>query len=285
MLRLRRPIRCAAARISGNSIVRGRPRPREARAMAKDSHFSNTVPHTFEKKPSFLSMNTLKRLTLGIILFNLSACAAPTAVGYAPNTSEAERDQLHKTTPPPNPEPMEELTATTVTTSFDAPHAFMTTWFKELALEDVFLGTEEIPGVSGTDPLRGDSWDVAGARRRVLLKDGGTALEQILEAELPNRVRYVVWNYTSDAAKYVRYGVGEFRFKKAGARTEVSWTYAFEPRGWPASWFLPGFVNGDYRAMMIQALARMKTLAEQRWQHSAKATGDRRDTALATLAR
>lgn len=90
-----------------------------------------------------------------------------------------------------------------------------------------------------------------------MLHDGGTALEEILVSDLPGRFRYVVWNYDTEAAAYVRYGVGEFRFTRAGERTEVRWTYGFAPRGWPASWLLGGFVRGDYRDFMEASMVAM----------------------------
>lgn len=201
----------------------------------------------------------------------LLACASPTAVGYEPQTSPAERDRLHRVTPIPEALPIAELTSTTVTVVFDVPQEHMTEWFVELQLDKALPGTEELPGVLRTEPLSSGPWGVPGARRRVVLKDDSTALEQIVEAELPKRVRYVVWNYTSDAAKYVEYGVGEFRFIPKGHKTEVQWTYAFSPRGWPASWLLGSFVEGDYRDMMTKSLGVMKGLAEESWKKTRRA--------------
>lgn len=208
---------------------------------------------------------TFPLLVLSLTLF---ACAAPTAVGYAPGTSATERDRLHRTTPTPQVEPIEELTATTVTADFDAPLTYMTQWFTDLDLTQVMTGTDELPAVTGTVMLSDGPWGAVGSRRRVALSDNSTALEQIVEAQLPGRVRYVVWNYTSDAASYVEYGVGEFRFEAVGDKTRVNWTYGFSARGWPASWFIGDFVNGDYRDMMVVSLKQMKDSAELSWQNA-----------------
>ncbi len=59
----------------------------------------------------------------------------------------------------------------------------------------------------GTTPLT-PAWCNPGNRRRVERDDDTTALEQVLNNELPHRFHYVVWNYTSDAAKYVDMGGG-----------------------------------------------------------------------------
>lgn len=195
----------------------------------------------------------------------LSACGAPTAVGYAPNTSAEERDELHRTSPPPEIASERKLRSATVTDVFDVPLGFVPSWFTSLPLEKALPGTDEIPGVSGTEPLTKSPWGENGARRRVVLDDGSTALEQVVDANLPERFRYIVWNYTSDAAKSVRYGVGEFRFTPEGDGTRVEWTYSLAARRWPATWFLGRFVNRDYRDMMEVSLQAMKSHAEASW--------------------
>ncbi|NUP05996.1 MAG: hypothetical protein HOW73_08050 [Polyangiaceae bacterium] len=214
-----------------------------------------------------------KALSFALASLTLLACASPPAIGYEPQTTPAERDELHRTTPIPATASIDELTSTTVTAVFDVPQEYMTAWFTELPLDKALPGTDELPGVARTEPLTEGPWGVKGARRRVVLKDDSTALEQIVEVELPNRVQYVVWNYTSDAAKYVEYGIGEFRFVRAGDKTEVHWTYAFSARGWPASWFLGGFVDGDYRDMMTKSLGAMKRLAEEGWRRRTEQKG------------
>ncbi len=207
--------------------------------------------------------NLLPCLLFASSLFG-AGCSSPTAVGYGPGIRPAERDRLHRSTPIPKIAKMEQLTATTVAETFDVPLSFAQNWFLKMPLSEALLGTEQIPGVRGTTSLTQGEWGQVGARRRVDIKDNSSALEQILVCELPERFRYVVWNYTSDAAKYVRYGVGEFRFEAIDQnRTRVHWTYAFEARGWPASWFLGSFVRGDYREFMVSSLATMKRLAER----------------------
>jgi|GEM_PF-1930574 len=194
----------------------------------------------------------------------VAACGGPTAVGYEEGTTPAQRERLHRATPAPTVAPLDQLTATTVVADFAVPREFAVEWFVAMPLERTLTGTDDVPGVRRSVMLTEGDWGQPGARRRVEVKDDSTALEQILEARLPDAFRYVVWNYTSDAARYVRYGVGEFNFESAGdGTTRVSWTYAFEANGWPASWFLGGFVRGDWREFMTDSLANMKADAER----------------------
>lgn len=80
---------------------------------------------------------------------------------------------------------------------------------------------------------------------------------------MPHRFRYVVWNYHAKAARYIRYGVGEFSFEEDGNQTHVRWTYGFQPRGWPASWLLPGLVRGDYQDFMKSCLQAIIEASEE----------------------
>ncbi|MBL4683026.1 MAG: SRPBCC family protein [Nannocystaceae bacterium] len=208
----------------------------------------------------------------------LGACRTTVAVGYAPGTAPTERDQLHSTTPPPHIAGPSELTATTVTDTFEIPIEFASKWFIAMPLSEALPGTADVPGVTNTVPLS-EGWGGVGARRRVEVKDGSTALEQILESNLPERFRYVVWNYTSSAARHVRYGVGEFRFVPVDGKTRVEWTYAFQAKGWPASWFLPRFVEGKFRAFMVHSMTAMKRNAEQSYREQSQASVARTEVA------
>jgi len=88
-----------------------------------------------------------------------------------------------------------------------------------------------LPGVAGTYPLGNIPFGTPGSHRLVCLSDGSTLEEQVLDLE-PNQelfpVRYVVWNYTSQVARPIEYGVGEFRDSAIdGGRTHIVWTYSF----------------------------------------------------------
>ena len=223
---------------------------------------------------------TANRLCILYPLLAPLACAAPVAVGYEAETSPAERDRLHRQLErPPSIDPVE-LTSTTITGTLPAPIDFVRDWFVPFPLDRAIPGTEEIPGVDRTELLT-QAWGSPGDRRRVVLKDGGTALEEVVINEMPRRFRYVVWNYNADAARYIRFGVGEWQFTEQGDQTAVTWTYGFQPRGWPASWLLPSFVDGDYREFMescLQAIIRgaLEDFGEQQFGafHGAQNTGE-----------
>ncbi|MEM6291640.1 MAG: hypothetical protein AAGA54_10255 [Myxococcota bacterium] len=161
-------------------------------------------------------MNRLFKLSPALALLG---CAS-TPVGYETGTPPDERDAVHRTTPAPRVEDPDELLRTSVRATLAIPVEQAEDWFFARNLSEVIRGTDSIPAIRGTTTLTG-AWGQPGDRRRVELSDDGTALEQVLENNLPERFTYVVWNYTSDAAKYVEYGVGEFRFEAAGEKTQV----------------------------------------------------------------
>ncbi len=198
----------------------------------------------------------MRRILLLPVLL-ISACAGPVAVGYAPGTSAEQRDALHRSTPPPKVAEPSSLVAVTVEEVFEVPQSTVDAWFVDKPIESVLTGTDTIPAVLGTVPLS-NGWGSPGDRRRVELEDDSTALEQVLANEMPGRFHYVVWNYTSDAARYVDYGVGEFRFVAEGETTRVKWTYAFKPKKRLFAGPLRRFVEGDYRTFMEESLQHMK---------------------------
>ncbi|MDC0672272.1 SRPBCC family protein [Nannocystis radixulma] len=108
-----------------------------------------------------------------------------------------------------------------------------------------------------TDPLS-SQWGAVGTRRRVVFRDGDTALEQIDHLEAGSQFRYVVWNSTNDGRRAVRYAVGEFRVSPTATGAHLVWTYRFRGRGWPTDRFLRRFVERDYRPFMRAAMERMR---------------------------
>jgi hypothetical protein len=137
-------------------------------------------------------------------------------------------------------------------------------------------GSGALPGVRGTHVLAGDRFAAPGSRHMVFLTDGTSVVEQVLEkTDTPpsRRFRYVVWGYTTAAAKPLRYGVGDFLYSDlGGGRTNVRWTYSFELRGDRFPGFLgvglggallkAAFLNGPYAKWMRGSLARIKANCE-----------------------
>jgi hypothetical protein len=124
-------------------------------------------------------------------------------------------------------------------------------------LEDVLVGSKHIPRVVRTEPLSG-AWGPPGARRRVVLEDGNTALEELIEDRRPELYLYEVWNFTSSEGKYVKYAVGKFEVTGDANTAHVRWTYSFRPSGWPASWFAGRFVHGEYHEFMQNGLKAIR---------------------------
>ncbi|NTX12260.1 SRPBCC family protein [Myxococcus sp. CA051A] len=187
---------------------------------------------------------TLLSLACGVFL---SACATP--IGYASGTSVTERDTLHRSTPAPTVEPEAPFIAHTVETDIAAPPEVLLPWLVNVPLERILLGTEKLAGIERTDVLSA-SWGSPGARRRVVLRDGNTSLEELLVVEEGRRFQYVVWNFTNEARRAVQYAVGEFRFAPTATGTHLTWTYRFRGNGWPTEGILKDFVEEDFAAYM-----------------------------------
>jgi len=78
--------------------------------------------------------------------------------------------------------------------------------------------------------------------------------------------RYVVWNYTTEKARPISYGVGHFVWTDLGnERTQVRWTYSFQLNrqrfpGYLGSFgdylFRVGFLDREYAQMMRNTLGK-----------------------------
>ena len=141
------------------------------------------------------------------------------------------------------------------------------------ALEDMVLPTRRLPGVAGVTPLTPGPWGTVGGRRIVRLTDGAETTEQVLVHTPAELFRYQVWNYTTSAARPIAYALGEFRFSAldGGARTELTWTYAFRLRGdrFPGTFGGLGrvlmrmaFIDSAYAELMRTALGAIKAKLE-----------------------
>jgi hypothetical protein len=126
----------------------------------------------------------------------------------------------------PEPEALGRLSRTERFTVPLARAAFAA-WFETAPLEALLPGAAGIAAVTGTRQVGPLPFPAPGSRRLVCLADGSTAMEEVLEHVPGERLRYIVWDYTTPAAAPIAYGVGEFRFSDAGAGTAVVWTYAF----------------------------------------------------------
>jgi hypothetical protein len=115
-----------------------------------------------------------------------------------------------------------------------------------------------------------------GSRRLTCLSDGSTLEEEVLQQEQTSnsfRFRYVVWNYTSEAAHPILYGVGDFHDAELGGeRTHIVWTYSFmlkqerfpgELGSFGRFLFRVGFLDRQYADMMRATLNGTKANVER----------------------
>jgi len=143
-------------------------------------------------------------------------------------------------------------------------------------LADTFHKTSSLPGVSGTYMLTKGEFNVLGSRRLTCLSDGSSVVEQVLESERNNeafRFRYVVWNFTTEKARPIEYGVGNFYYTdNRHGHTHVTWTYSFQLNrhrfpGYLRSFgdflFRVGFLNHEYADLMRGVLSGIKSEAER----------------------
>jgi hypothetical protein len=90
-----------------------------------------------------------------------------------------------------------------------------------------------VPAVVGTADLTGP-WDTPGSERTVLLGDGSSAKETLLDWERPAYFRYRVDRFSGPVGRLVDHAIGEWWFSSDGTGSGFRWTYTFIGRG-PAS--------------------------------------------------
>ena len=179
-------------------------------------------------------------------------------------------------TPAPSVAGPDKLVSRTEEIVIDRPLAHVLAAVDATPLSDSIAEAGGLPGVRGSHVLAGGAFDQPGSRHMIFLPDDTTAVEQVLEkttTPASRRFRYVVWNYTTAAAKPLRYGLSEFHYTAQGERTHVRWTYSFELRKDRFPGFLgvglgglllkAAFLNGPYAKWMSANLAGIKRRAER----------------------
>jgi hypothetical protein len=178
-------------------------------------------------------------------------------------------------TPHPPVAGPEKLVRHVETVVIDQPFAQVVAAVDAMPLSRRHPAAAGLPGVADTVGLTPGGFGPVGGRHLVFLTDDTTVVEQVLEntrADLAWRFRYVVWGYTTPAAKPLRYGLGDFHYVADGPRTQLTWTYSFELKpdvfpgflGVGVGGFLLklAFLNGPYGAWMRAGLAAIKEGAE-----------------------
>jgi hypothetical protein len=210
----------------------------------------------------------MKFATSLIAMLALAGCATtPSRAASSPAECRAalQKGAIEKVSPSPADELVwrEEV--------FELPGAATAVFpaFLEYAkhLEGMLPGTKKFAAVDHNEDLTNPGFPAVGSQRVVCLADGNFALEEVVEVG-PHGFRYVVSNYSLEAAKPILYGMGQFDFAAAGdATTRVTWRYSFKLRDdtFPGAWgafgrslFRSSFLESDYAEFMRSGVGAMK---------------------------
>lgn len=95
-------------------------------------------------------------------------------------------------------------------------------------------------------------WDAVGKTRTVVLQDGTSNLETLVEYSSPGTYRYQLSDFTGPLKGLVAGVDGQFSFVPEGDGTRVTWSWKIHPRNPIARGFLPvlGFFWRRYAAGM-----------------------------------
>lgn len=118
-----------------------------------------------------------------------------------------------------------------------------------------------VPGVTGTRDLTGP-WDHPGSSRTVVLQDGSTARETLLDHERPRRFAYRVEDFTSAVGRVADHAIGTWNFEPTPTGSRFIWTYAFTPRGAVTRPLLALVVRTAWGGYMSRCADRCVALAE-----------------------
>jgi hypothetical protein len=117
-----------------------------------------------------------------------------------------------------------------------------------------------IPGVTGTRDNTGP-WDQPGSRRTVVLDDGNTAREQVLDWVRPSRFEYRVDGFSGAVGRLVDHAIGSWEFTDTGGGAAFRWTYTFTARGPVAATLLAAGVPLAWARYMEQCAGLCAQLA------------------------
>ena len=145
----------------------------------------------------------------------------------------------------------------------DLPAEDFFDWYMNEPIENFMLGTLVVPPITGTEAIPGPEWGRAGAARKIFFKDGTTALERILETDLPNGYRYQPWAYTSPVRLLSDYAVSEMRVLPEDGKSRIVWDYAFHARNGISLPVLKLFVALDWKRNLAGGLKVLKAHLEQ----------------------
>jgi hypothetical protein len=125
-------------------------------------------------------------------------------------------------------------------------------------LSSIFTGYGPLPAVTETREQSGN-WDAIGQTRTVVLSDGSTAQEELIECRHPRYFSYTVSNFSGSLRFLTTSANGEWWFESQPSdKTLIKWQYAFNARSIiaiPMVWFIVNFLWHGY---MVKALSLIK---------------------------
>lgn len=83
------------------------------------------------------------------------------------------------------------------------------------------------------------AWDAVGKTRTVVLQDGSTNLETLMEYSRPGSYRYQLSDFTGPMKALVARVEGQFTFVPEGDATRVTWSWKIHPKNPVARLALP----------------------------------------------
>lgn len=84
-----------------------------------------------------------------------------------------------------------------------------------------------IPRIKET---RGDSWASVGDTRTVVLADGSTNLETLVDLDAPHSYHYELSDFTGPLKLLASRVEGAFTFKPEGNGTKITWSWTIQPK-------------------------------------------------------
>ena len=184
----------------------------------------------------------MKRPALAIVVF-ASACA----------TSSSPKRSCRDVT---------QWTSNTVSIDVDAP---IDEVYKFVVAEDapgkLLRRYGPVPSVKESKVIDGP-WGRVGARRVVVLDNGGTLEEEITAYDLPVLYTYRISDFHFFLRDFSSRGTGVWQFFRVGDKTRVVWTYSFEPKSRGVRPLLDLGISWFYRPFMSRGLQETKLQIE-----------------------
>ena len=102
-----------------------------------------------------------------------------------------------------------------------------------------------------------EAWDAVGCTRTIVLGDGGTIREELVEVDRPRAVAYRLPDVTGPMSLLVSSVNGRFTFESAGTGVRITWSWVVHPRGRVGTAAMPVFAR-MWKPYARTALARLE---------------------------